>query len=233
MRSLDPALLSTRQRRVLAAIVHRVWRWAEVVGGVSPDDKASRRYAAFGARSCLAFPPGTVFGEEHVAIGRDTMIGPFVSLSVGLVPDEPTDFGPGPVIVIGDRVNIGRGSSIIGRQSIVIGDDVTTAPNVYITDHNHVYADPNVPVTRQWPAEAPVRIGAGSWIGAGAVILPGATLGRNVVVGAGAVVRGDVADHAVVGGVPAKVIRRLTDDGEWDPPLPPLDIRPPADWRPR
>ena len=63
-----------------------------------------------------------------------------------------------------------------------------------------------------------MAIGAGSWLGARAVILPGTTLGRNVVVAAGSVVRGDVPDHAVVAGVPAKVVRRF-EDGTWDPPL--------------
>jgi acetyltransferase-like isoleucine patch superfamily enzyme len=55
-----------------------------------------------------------------------------------------------------------------------------------------------------------VRIGPGSWIGHGAVILPGTQIGRQVIVAAGSVVRGEVADYSVVGGVPAKVIRVRT-----------------------
>jgi serine acetyltransferase len=47
------------------------------------------------------------------------------------------------------------------------------------------------------------------------VILPGAAIGRNVVVAAGSVVRGDVPDHCVVAGVPARVVRRLDEDGQW------------------
>ena len=68
--------------------------------------------------------------------------------------------------------------------------------------------------------EAAVTIGAGSWLGAGVVILPGARLGRNVVVGAGSVVRaGVIPDFSVVAGVPAKIVR--THDGTgWTPPLP-------------
>jgi acetyltransferase-like isoleucine patch superfamily enzyme len=56
-----------------------------------------------------------------------------------------------------------------------------------------------------------VSIGDGSWVGHGSVILPGACIGRNVVVAAGSVVRGEVPDHTIVGGVPAKVIRKLGD----------------------
>jgi hypothetical protein len=64
-----------------------------------------------------------------------------------------------------------------------------------------------------------VEIGPGCWIGTGAVILPGARIGRNVVVAAGAVVRGTVPDHAVVAGAPARVVRRWTPDEGWQPPL--------------
>mgnify|MGYP001046304376 CR=1 FL=1 len=68
---------------------------------------------------------------------------------------------------------------------------------------------------KQWPSIEPGRSVAGAWIGCGAVSLPGATIGRNVVVAAGAVVRGYVPDHCVVAGVPARVVRRLDEDGQW------------------
>jgi acetyltransferase-like isoleucine patch superfamily enzyme len=63
--------------------------------------------------------------------------------------------------------------------------------------------------------EAAVRIGSGSWLGANAVILPGTTIGEHVVVAAGAVVRGDIPDHCVVAGVPAKIVRRFVDGEGW------------------
>jgi acetyltransferase-like isoleucine patch superfamily enzyme len=84
---------------------------------------------------------------------------------------------------------------------------------VYITDQNHGYEDPTVPIGRQMPTEAPVRIGAGSWIGSGAVVLPGSDIGRHVVVAANAVVRGAVPDYSVVAGVPARVVKRLGATG--------------------
>ncbi len=88
----------------------------------------------------------------------------------------------------------------MGHWEIVIGDDIQTGPYVYITDQNHSYEDPVEPIGRQWPTEAPVRIGSGSWLGANAVILPGAQIGEHVVVAAGAVVRGEVPDRCVVAG---------------------------------
>ena len=77
-----------------------------------------------------------------------------------------------------------------------------------MTDHNHRFDDPTIPIKQQWMTEAPVVIGPGSWLGAGAIVLPGAHLGRNTVVAAGAVVRaGDYPDCAVLAGVPAKVVK--------------------------
>ena len=62
----------------------------------------------------------------------------------------------------------------------------------------------------------PVSIGAARWLGAGAIVLPGASIGRNVVVAAGSVVRGKVPDRCVVAGVPARVVREYTVAG-WRP----------------
>jgi acetyltransferase-like isoleucine patch superfamily enzyme len=100
---------------------------------------------------------------------------------------------------------------------------------VYITDQNHVYADVERPIADQYPAEDPVVIGSGCWLGTGAIILPGARIGRNVAVAAGSVVRGDVPDFCVVAGAPARVVRRHTEHG-WDPPLRGEPVTPPAGW---
>jgi acetyltransferase-like isoleucine patch superfamily enzyme len=206
-------------RHVIADAVHRVWRVATDVAAVGPDDARGRRYASMGQGSCIAFPPGAVFGERFIRIGRDTLIGPNVSLAVGMHPDEPLQVPGGIVVSIGDRCVIGRGVSIVGRCSIVVEDDVTTAPNVYITDHNHSYNDLDIPIGKQWPSEEPVRIGAGSWLGTGVVVLPGSDIGRHVTVAAGSVVRGKIPDHAVVAGVPAKVVRSYVAGEGWVPPL--------------
>jgi acetyltransferase-like isoleucine patch superfamily enzyme len=133
-----------------------------------------------------------------------------------MVPGQ--DLGPVPVLQIGDRCVIGRGSHIIAHHSLLIGDDVFTGPYVYITDQNHGYADPDEPIGRQMPQNAAVKIGSGSWLGAGAVVLPGACVGRNVVVAAGSVVRGTLPDRCVVAGVPARVVREYVPGGGWSPP---------------
>ncbi len=186
---------------------------------ITAETTAGRRFARFGRGSSMAFPTGSVFGERWIEVGDDTLIGVHVTLSAGLVPG--LDLGVASVLRIGDRCVIGRGSHIIAHRSVEIGDDVFTGPYVYITDQNHGYADPEVPIGRQWPCNDTVSIGAGTWLGAGAIILPGARVGRNVVVGAGSVVRGEVPDRCVVAGVPAKVVREYIPGSGWKPPLRP------------
>jgi serine acetyltransferase len=211
--------LGKRRRAWVAGALQNGWRRMQQAGTVTAESPAGRRFAAFGPGSLMAFPTGSVYGEAWIEVGDQCMIAEFVTLCAGMAPGH--DLGPHPVVRIGDRCVIGRGSHIVAHHSIEIGDDVFTGPYVYITDQNHSYADTEVPVGRQWPVNSSVTIGSGTWLGTGAVILPGAAIGRNVVVAAGAVVavvRGRVPDHAVIGGVPAKVIREYVPGSGWAAP---------------
>ena len=210
--------LGRRRRALIAGIVQNAWRRVQQAGTITAESPAGRRFAAFGAHSLMAFPAGAVYGERWIEVGDQCMIAELVTLCAGMAPGH--DLGPESVLRLGDRCVIGRGSHIVAHHSIEIGDDVFTGPYVYITDQNHSYADIDVPVGRQWPVNSSVHIGAGTWLGTGAVILPGANIGRNVVVAAGAVVRGAVPDYAVVGGVPARVIREYVDGVGWLAPEP-------------
>ena len=119
-----------------------------------------------------------------------------------------------PVVTIGDRCLIGRGSGIVGHFSIDIGDDVWTGHNVYITDQNHGYEDVSLPISKQSQPERAVKIGSGSWLGYGSVVLPGVTIGEHCVIGANSVVTRDVPSYSVAVGVPARVIKRYIN-GSW------------------
>ena len=206
------------RRRVAWCAVHGLWRAVQRAGAISPGTPGGQKFAAFGAGSIIGFPTGALYGERWIEIGAGTMIAAQVSLSAGMVPGQ--DLGEVPLLRIGDRCLIGRGSHIVAHHSIVIGDDVYTGPYVYITDQNHGYADPETPIGRQWPSNAAVSIGAGSWLGAGVIVLPGSVIGRNVVVGAGSVVRGVVPDCCVVAGVPARVVREYVTGNGWTRPAP-------------
>jgi acetyltransferase-like isoleucine patch superfamily enzyme len=203
------------KRDMLWRTVHWGWREVQRVGKVTADTPAGQAFVRFGRGSVMAFPPGAVFGEGAIEIGEDTLIGQLVTMTAGIRPGQ--DLWGLTLLAIGDRCVIGRGSHIVAHQSITIEDDVWTGPYVYITDQNHGYEDPDVPIGKQLPVNRPVSIGAGSWLGAGAIILPGARVGRNVVVAAGSVVRGEVPDRCVVAGVPAKVVREHRQAG-WQPP---------------
>ncbi len=209
--------LGRRRRALVANVVQAGWRRLQQAGTVTAESAAGRRFAAFGPGSLMAFPTGSVYGERWIEIGDRTMIAEQVTICAGMAPG--LDLGPDVVLRVGDNCVIGRGSHIVAHHSIEIGDDVFTGPYVYITDQNHSYADVDVPVGRQWPVNGSVRIGAGSWLGTGSIILPGADIGRNAVVAAGAVVRGPVPDYAVVGGVPAKVIKEYVAGTGWQPPV--------------
>jgi acetyltransferase-like isoleucine patch superfamily enzyme len=194
-------------KRAAGVLVQLAWRTATEWAAIGPDTQRGRRFGAFGADSVICFPFDTIMNERYIRIGSGTMIGPGVALSAGMVPGQRcvTD----PVVSIGDRCLIGRGSGIVGHLRIEIGDDVWTGHHVYITDQNHGYDDPRLPISRQVMPERPVRIGAGSWLGHGAVVLPGATIGEHVVVGANSVVTGEIPAFTVVAGVPAKVIKHI------------------------
>lgn len=110
-------------------------------------------------------------------------------------------------IVIGREVQIGRNLLISCTRSVEIGRNVTISERVFIGDNNHSFSHPEVPIMQQ-PNKVgiPVFVGSGSWIGAGASLLPGTKLGRNNVVGTLSVVSGEFPDHAVIGPEPAKLL---------------------------
>ena len=110
-------------------------------------------------------------------------------------------------VVIGNHTRIGIHNTIIGP--VTIGNHVNLAQGITVTALNHNFIDTTLRIDEQGISTNPVVIGDDVWIGANAVILPGVTIGRHVVVAAGAVVTKDVPDNCVVGGVPAKVLKDL------------------------
>jgi acetyltransferase-like isoleucine patch superfamily enzyme len=203
--------MSSRLVTVLGDLLQAGWERAERVGAIRPTSRRARRFAAFGDDSVICFPVAALFGEGSICIGSGCLLGPYLTLSAGVSPLDVRDH---PVVRIGDRCLIGKGTGIVGHQSVELGDDVWTGHHVYITDANHGYEDPDVPIGRQFAPTRPVRVGSASWIGHGSIVLGGVTIGQHVVVGAGSVVTDDLPDYSVAVGNPARVIRRYVD-GEW------------------
>ncbi len=200
-------------RRLLGEAVRRGRAYLDEVAIVGPEDPYARRFAYFGAGAALMAPQGVIYNERYLSVGDGTLIGPNVCLTAG-INAEQTMLAT-PVVSIGRRCVIGRGSHVIGHWRIELGDEIQTGPYVYITDQNHVYDDPDTAIGWQTPTEAAVRIGSGSWLGANVVILPGTQLGEHTTVAAGAVVRGVFPSHVVLGGVPARVLRHYDATRGW------------------
>jgi len=108
-------------------------------------------------------------------------------------------------ISLGKNVFINHACSFLDLGGITVKDDVMIGPRVSITSENH----PVDPVKRKIMVPGHVVIERNVWIGAGATVLPGITIGENAVVGAQALVTRDVPANTVVAGLPAKVIRRI------------------------
>ena len=107
------------------------------------------------------------------------------------------------MVTIGKNVFVNSNALMMSRGGITIEDDVMIAANVSLLTNNHDLYEREILLCK------PIVIKQGAWIGAGATILPGVTVGKYAVVGASSVVTHDVPDYAVVVGSPAKVIKTL------------------------
>lgn len=106
---------------------------------------------------------------------------------------------------IGKNVFINFDCVFLDLGGITIEDNVLIAPKVCLLSEGHPFS----PQERHSLVPKPIHIKKNAWIGAGATILPGVTIGENAIIAAGAVVSKDVPDNVVVGGIPAKIIKTI------------------------
>lgn len=150
---------------------------------------------------------GSYHTPAEIRLLMERLTGRPLDEAFGLFPPFYTDFGRN--IRIGKRVFINAGCCFQDQGGITLGDDVLIGHQVVLATLNHGL----VPERRSWLHPAPIVIGAGVWIGAHATVLSGVTIGDHAIVAAGAVVTKDVPAGTVVGGVPAKILRRLEASG--------------------
>lgn len=131
------------------------------------------------------------------------IIGTEIDESTAIFPPFYTNFGK--FISLGKNVFINHACSFLDLGGITIEDDVMIGPRVNLTSENH----PLDPTDRKTVILQRIVIKRNVWIGAGATILPGVTIGENAIVAAGAVVNKDVPPNTIVGGVPAKILKVL------------------------
>jgi acetyltransferase-like isoleucine patch superfamily enzyme len=138
-----------------------------------------------------------MYGGDRIAIGDASIIQAGVVLISG-----------GSSIAIGRECTFEKYAVVFGHGGVTVGDYALIGAHVVITSVDHARDDVTVPSTHQALLRRPVVIEDDVFIGANATVLPGVTVGRGAVVGAGSVVTHDVEPYSIVGGVPAKVIGR-------------------------
>lgn len=117
-------------------------------------------------------------------------------------------------VTIGDRVFFQHNCHISVHDELTIGDYSLFGEGVSIHDENHIVTAGSDPIGDRGFVVKPISIGRNVWVGAKATILPGVHIGDNAVVGANAVVTHDVPAYTVVGGVPARMIRKIKPSAE-------------------
>lgn len=123
------------------------------------------------------------------------------------------------VVKFGDGTEIGNHSTISSVNEVIIEDNVLTGPHVFISDHNHEYRNPQMPISKQGVMiqdGSKVVIGEGSWLGTNVVVVGNVRIGKHCVIGANSVVTKEIPDYSVAAGIPCKVIKRYDfEKKEW------------------
>lgn len=165
---------------------------------------------------------------RYVSVGKHSYIGkPVYIQRRGIVIGNNVRIYPGlraeltcndAKIEIGDNVSIGQNFHVVCyTKSICIGSNTTISGNVFISNVDHAYKQLGVHVLEQERIYKETVIGENCFIGYGATILPGTVLGKQCVVGANSVVKGQFQDYCVIAGNPAKVLKQYNfSTGEWE-----------------
>ena len=140
------------------------------------------------------------YTEEYNNLVKELFIG---NIGEGSMVMPPLNCVCANQVKIGKNVLIMNNCLMMSRGGITIDDDVMIAANAQLISNNHDLHDHQLLLCK------PVHICRNAWIGAGATILPGVTVGENAVVAAGAVATKDVAPNTIVGGNPAKFIKNI------------------------
>lgn len=165
--------------------------------------KARRRKIKVGNRPIFWRGRPTIAVYGSLTVGNDWKM-------FGLPYPGRITIEPGAEIRAGDNFGLNYGVEIYAAKSITMGDNTMIGDMVTIYDTDFHRIDEG-----SEPRVAPVTIGDNVWLGRGALILPGVTIGDHSIVAAGAVVTKDVAARTVVAGNPARVVREVIASDNW------------------
>jgi maltose O-acetyltransferase len=158
----------------------------------------------------------SAFGFGTGALRRWLCRGLFREIGRNVNIEHMAYFGRGDELSIGD--NSGIGVNCLCTGPIMIGRDVMMGPDVVLMTSRHEFGDTSRPMRTQGLSCSPVRIEDDVWIGTRAIIMPGVTIQRGAIIGAAAVVTRDVPAYAIVGGIPARVLRYRMQTPQTAPP---------------
>lgn len=159
-------------------------------------------FGKFGQDSVL-YKPLLVDGKENIFIGDNTTI-----LNGVRIQTYKKITGINSKIIIGNNCYIGYNNTFLAGADIVIEDRVLMASNILISSENHsINPESDLFYMDQPLICSPVHIGEGTWIGERVCILPGVSIGKKCIIGAGSIVTKSVPDYSVVAGVPAQVVK--------------------------
>ncbi|MEW6587008.1 MAG: acyltransferase [Nitrospirota bacterium] len=197
-------------------------------------DSEKAAFKSFGVHSKISTPfeainPHRISIGDYVSINRDMKMAAYTDLTriIGYVKQHYPGLEQGlreedylytnAEVSIGDLTSFGRCCFITAVNSIRIGKAVIFSDRVYVSDTQHRYDNPDVPVIFQGMTQnGSVEIGDHSWIGIGAVVL-NARIGRHCVIGANAVVISDIPDYTVAVGSPARPVKQFNfDTSRWE-----------------
>lgn len=146
---------------------------------------------------------GTYHSQDKLRALFTRLFGHPVEPTFRVFPPFYTDFGKN--IHTGKNVFINAGCQFQDHGGVTLGDGCLIGHNVVFATLNHDFN----PQKRSWMTPAPIVLGRNVWVGSHATILQGVTIGDNAIIAAGAVVTKDVEADSIVGGVPARFIRRI------------------------
>lgn len=174
----------------------------ETIPAGSPIHKEMHRLSQEAIRITMQINTRHLDHDELIKLMSE-LTGTEIDESFNLFPPFNTDCGKN--MRFGKRVFLNSGCKFQDQGGITIGDDCLIGHNCVIATLNHA-TDPE---HRGDMIPAPVKIGDKVWVGANVTILPGVTIGSGAIIAAGAVVNKDVAPYTIVGGVPAKLIKKI------------------------
>jgi acetyltransferase-like isoleucine patch superfamily enzyme len=198
-------------RRDLALQWWRKRRWYE--RGRRPLNRV-RLHAELAPREAYARGPlhGDVLAmlrDGRLEIGPQAFFEPGVWLTAG----------EGARIVIGGGTFLNLGVQVAAMDLVEIGEHCMLANGCFVTDANHRFDDPELPVPWQgFTTKGPTRLGDNVWLGANVVVTSGVTIGRRCVIGANSVVTQDIPPFSIAAGAPAKVLRAIEYPGREGAP---------------